>query len=59
MDKSSVDFLVLCHKKQDMKVSTKSVTSEYMCHIPINIKAVTEKCLTFLVAITTFFHKSL
>ena len=40
MDESSVDCLVLCHNKQDMKVSTKSVTSEYMCHIPIKIKTV-------------------
>ena len=47
MDKSSVDCLVLCHNKQDMKVSTKSVTSEYMCHIPIKIKAVTKKCYIF------------
>ena len=58
MDERSVDCLVLCHNKQDMKVSTKSVTSDYMCHIPIKIKAVTEKCKTFLVAIATFFfHK--
>ena len=35
IDESSVDCLVLCHNKQDMKVSTKSVTSEYMCNIPI------------------------
>ena len=40
MDESSVDCLVLCHNKEDMKVSTKSVTSEYMCHIPIKIKTV-------------------
>ena len=44
MDERSVDCLILCHNKQDMKFSTKSVTSEYMCHIPIKIKAVTEKC---------------
>ena len=44
MDESSVDSLVLCHSKQDMKVSAKSMTSEYMYHIPIKIKAVTEKC---------------
>ena len=44
MDESSVDCLVLGHSKHDMKVSTKSVTSEYMRHIPIKIKAITEKC---------------
>ena len=44
MDERSVDCLVLCHNEQDTKVSTKLVTSEYMCHIPIKIKAVTEKC---------------
>ena len=44
MDESSVDCLVLCHNKQDMKVSIKSATSEYMCHIPIKIKDVTKKC---------------
>ena len=43
MDESSVDSLVLCHNKQDMKVSTKSVASEYMCHISTKIKTVTEK----------------
>ena len=32
MDESSVGCLVLCHSKQDMKVSTKSVTSEYVPH---------------------------
>ena len=39
MDESNVGCLVLCRNKQDMKVSTKSVTSEYMCHIPTKLKA--------------------
>ena len=37
MDESSVDCLVLFHNEQDMKVSTKSVASEYLCHIPIKL----------------------
>ena len=44
MDESSVDCLDLGHNKQDMNVSTKSMTCEYMCRIPIKIKAITEKC---------------
>ena len=54
MDESSVDCLVLCHNKQDMKVSTKSVTSEYMCHIPVK----NYSRYTFLIATATFISQT-